>query len=77
MDLGPCSQEEIGIAVLADLVAHKNRLRDESSGGICASAEAVDPVCGMSVSVTATAPSAELDGITHFFCGPGCRDSFT
>ncbi len=76
VDLGPCSQEEIGIAVLADLVAHKNRLRDESSGGICASAEAVDPVCVMSVSVTATAPSAELDGITHFFCGPGCRDSF-
>ena len=76
VDLGPCTQEEIGLAVLADIVAHKNRLQEESSGGICAPAEAVDPVCGMSVSVTATALSAELAGTTYYFCGPGCRDTF-
>jgi len=76
VDLGPCTQEEIGLAVLADIVAHKNRLQEESSGGICAPAEAVDPVCGMTVAVTATALSAELAGTTHYFCGPGCRDSF-
>lgn len=76
VDLGPCTQEEIGLAVLADIVAHKNRLLEESSGGICAPAEAVDPVCGMTVAVTATALSAELAGTTHYFCGPACRDSF-
>ena len=76
VDLGPSTQEEIGLAVLADIVAHKNRLREESSGGICAPAEATDPVCGMTVAVTATALSAELAGTTHYFCGPGCRDSF-
>ena len=57
-------------------MAHKNRLQEESSGGICAPAEAVDPVCAMNVSVTATALSAEFAGTTHYFCGPGCRDSF-
>jgi len=76
VDLGPCTQEEIGLAVLADIVAHKNRLQEESSGGICAPAEAVDPVCGMTVAVTATALSAEHAGTTHYFCGPGCRDTF-
>ena len=76
VDLGPCSQEEIGLAVLADMVAHKNLLQEETSGGICSPTEAVDPVCGMTVAVTATALSVELAGTTHYFCGPGCRDSF-
>jgi xanthine dehydrogenase accessory factor len=77
VDLGPCTQEEIGLAVLADLVAHKNLLQKESSGGICAPTEAVDPVCGMTVTITSTALSAEVAGTDYYFCGPGCRDSFT
>jgi len=76
VDVGPCTQEEIGLAVLADIVAHKNRLREESLGGICAPAEAADPVCGMTVAVTTTALSAELAGTTYYFCGTGCRDAF-
>lgn len=76
VDLGPCTQEEIGLAVLTDMVAHKNRLQRESSGGICPPVEAVDPVCGMSVAVTPTAPSVQFAGTTHYFCGAGCRDSF-
>jgi hypothetical protein len=35
-----------------------------------------DPVCGMTVD-RAKAPTAERDGRTYFFCGPGCRDRFT
>src|SRR3954469_21508380 len=34
-----------------------------------------DPVCGMTVD-RAKALRVELDGRTHFFCGPGCRDRF-
>lgn len=76
VDLGPCTQEEIGLAVLADIVAHKNKLLEESSGGICAPAEAVDPVCGMTVSIASSVFSIDLRGTTYYFCGPTCRDSF-
>ncbi len=37
--------------------------------------ERTDPVCGMTVD-PATALSATHDGREHYFCSPGCRDSF-
>ncbi len=38
---------------------------------------AVDPVCKMTVEV-ANPPggSAEHEGNTYYFCGPGCREAF-
>src|SRR5204862_2659235 len=62
LDLGPCSQEEIAVAILAELVAwrHTRPLADE------APTEAVDPVCGMTVSL-AGAITADVDGVTHAF----------
>ena len=38
-------------------------------------AEAVDPVCGMTVAA-AGAPTAVRDGVTWYFCSVGCRDHF-
>jgi len=38
--------------------------------------QAVDPVCGMTLTVAADTPQARVDGIDHWFCGPGCRDAF-
>ena len=60
LDLGPCTQEEIAVAVLAELVAW----RHAGAPAVEAPAEAVDPVCGMTVSVTESAVSAEVDGVT-------------
>jgi Cu+-exporting ATPase len=34
-----------------------------------------DPICGMIVD-TATAPHAEHDGETSYFCSEHCRDKF-
>ena len=39
-------------------------------------AEAVDPVCGMTVMASASAMPAEHDGITYYFCCAGCRQKF-
>ena len=38
--------------------------------------EAVDPVCGMTVTIGPDTPHAVVDGVEHWFCGPGCRDRF-
>jgi xanthine dehydrogenase accessory factor len=39
-------------------------------------AGAVDPVCGMSVPALASSLHLEHDGITVYFCSPGCRAAF-
>ena len=82
-DLGPSTQEEIAVAVLAELVDWRHELAADPSGlapaGAAAAApapaEAVDPVCGMTVAV-AGAPTAVRDGVTWYFCSVGCRDHF-
>ncbi len=73
LDLGPCTQEEIGVAVLAELVAwrHARPLPARAP----AHAEAVDPVCGMTVVVQA-APTSLYDGMTYYFCCDHCRMRF-
>ena len=38
-----------------------------------APATAVDPVCGMSVAVATARHTAEVDGVTYYFCCAGCR----
>lgn len=81
-DLGPSTQEEIAVAILAELVDWRHGLAGAAqaiptgvaSAGV-APAEAVDPVCGMTVAV-AGAPTAVRDGVTWYFCSVGCRDHF-
>jgi len=38
-------------------------------------AEAIDPICGMTVDTT-TALHAERDGKTSYFCSEQCREKF-
>ena len=72
LDLGPLTQPEIAVAVLAELVAWHH---DRGPLGELP-VEAVDPVCGMTVAVGADTPSAEHVGSTYWFCCPGCRGRF-
>jgi YHS domain-containing protein len=37
---------------------------------------AVDPVCGMTVTISPDALSLEREGVTYYFCCEGCRTSF-
>ena len=39
-------------------------------------ATAIDPVCGMSVAMVPSSLSADVDGTTVWFCGPGCRTAY-
>jgi xanthine dehydrogenase accessory factor len=78
-DLGPSTQEEIAVAILAELVDWHHGLAAgsgrTSSAEVPTPAEAVDPVCGMTVAV-AGAPTAMRAGVTWYFCSTGCRDQF-
>jgi xanthine dehydrogenase accessory factor len=96
LDLGPSSQEEIAVAILAELVAWRHSritgfARDPSAvtgraeavgtdasrpGSAAELVEAVDPVCGMTVSIAAARETVVHEDRTYYFCGSGCRSRF-
>jgi xanthine dehydrogenase accessory factor len=73
LDLGPSTQEEIAVAILAELVAWRHT-RVGSPAELVE--EAIDPVCGMTVAVAAAKETAVRDGVTYYFCGAHCRKRF-
>jgi xanthine dehydrogenase accessory factor len=73
LDLGPSSQEEIAVAILAELVAWRHTHGVSPADAVT---EAVDPVCGMTVSIAGARETLVRDGTTYYFCGPGCRRRF-
>jgi xanthine dehydrogenase accessory factor len=73
LDLGPSAQEEIAVAILAELVAWRHT-RGPSPAELVE--EAIDPVCGMTVAVVAAKETVVRDGITYYFCGSHCRKQF-
>ncbi len=79
VDLGHLPNQEIAVAVLAELV--KLRAAGELAAGSHAQAEqahheAIDPVCGMTVDVEATRSRTTHAGRTYYFCSAGCRERF-
>ncbi len=73
LDLGPSAQEEIAVAILAELVAWRHT-RGPSPVELLE--EAIDPVCGMTVSVATATETAVRDGVTYYFCSAHCRKQF-
>ena len=71
LDLGPIRQEEIAVAILAELVAWRHARTPVAPPP----EEAVDPVCGMTVSL-ASAEALVHDGTSYAFCCAGCRARF-
>jgi xanthine dehydrogenase accessory factor len=84
LDLGKTTHEEMAVAILAELVqlrasgafAEVPSPREARSGGLSL-AEAVDPVCGMTVMAGASAMPLEYNGRTWYFCCAGCRRTFS
>jgi xanthine dehydrogenase accessory factor len=75
LDLGPSSQEEIAVAIIAELVAWLHtKPNDPSNTVLLGTAE--DPVCGMTVTVATATERLERDGVTYSFCSAHCRKKF-
>jgi xanthine dehydrogenase accessory factor len=80
LDLGPSTQEEIALAIMAEMVAERHRHAERvGRGEVCVERvveEAIDPVCGMAVAIVDSAIGATYEGRAFYFCGQGCRDAF-
>ena len=79
LDLGPTSHQEIAVAILAELVQLRADGTLSTGAGpavAAAPAEAADPVCGMTVTVSPDGRPLSHDGTTYYFCSAGCRRAF-
>jgi xanthine dehydrogenase accessory factor len=77
VDLGHIQHREIGVAILAELVAL--RAKGAITGGVPHSEPAhtaIDPVCHMEVEVATAKWITEHEGETYYFCAPGCKAAF-
>lgn len=79
VDIGARTAPELGLSILAALV-RSIRLEGLAAGGglppAARPAEAIDPVCGMTVTIGPETAHATVDGVDHWFCNPGCRERF-
>jgi xanthine dehydrogenase accessory factor len=79
LDIGAKTAAEIGLSIVADIVRARHAgaapamLRD---GTASQPKTAVDPVCGMSVTVLADTPRLSIGGVETWFCSSGCRDRY-
>ncbi|HEX5117973.1 MAG TPA: XdhC family protein [Pseudonocardiaceae bacterium] len=77
LDIGGRTASEIALSIYAELIDQRPR-RPATPAPVAdvVTAEALDPVCGMTVAITPSTLSAEVGGRRVYFCGPGCRRAF-
>ncbi|HEY8019511.1 MAG TPA: XdhC family protein, partial [Thermoanaerobaculia bacterium] len=81
--IGAQMPEEIALSVLAEIVERRRAAPSGVVGSAApgaaegeGAAEAVDPICGMTVEIATVRHTAEHAGRTYYFCGSGCRERF-
>jgi len=75
LPIGAKTPAEIAISIAAELIAsiRGGGLNLRVDGG---PSEAVDPVCGMTVTIGPATEHLRLAAVDYWFCGPGCRTAF-
>ena len=79
LDIGAKTPEEVGLSILTEIV---QRIRANGEGvalepaGQAAEAEAIDPICNMTVNVAGARYLSSHNGTTFYFCCPSCKQRF-
>jgi xanthine dehydrogenase accessory factor len=81
LDLGARTAPDVALSILAEIVqAHRHDTRVAATDAQVVAppepATAVDPVCGMRVTVGSAREQAEIDGVAYYFCCANCRTKF-
>jgi xanthine dehydrogenase accessory factor len=92
VEIGAVTPEEIALSVLAEVVQMRRSgtvaavpampmlkataLAAGRGASTAQIAEAIDPICGMSVTVATAEHRSDFEGQTYYFCCAGCKHSF-
>ncbi|MGE0216213.1 XdhC family protein [Mycolicibacterium sp.] len=76
LPIGAKTPPEIAVSIAGEVIAGVRRDGLPVAPRPDAPPTAVDPVCGMTVTIAADTPHLQIAGVDHWFCCPGCRDGF-
>ena len=77
LKIGAKTPEEIALSVIAEIVERRHAAaKAQPAEEPVVVATAIDPVCGMTVTVANAKHVAEHEGRSYYFCCGGCRAKF-
>jgi xanthine dehydrogenase accessory factor len=79
LDLGAKTAPEIALSILAEIVQLARREASHVGAGHARPlhvSTSIDPVCHMEVDVATARHTADVDGVTYYFCSAGCKARF-
>jgi xanthine dehydrogenase accessory factor len=77
LDLGAVTPAEIAISILAEIVQHHRGDKvDPEPAAVAEATEAIDPICGMTVTIASARYRSDAEGRTTYFCCAHCKETF-
>ncbi|MEP6814444.1 MAG: hypothetical protein ABI873_02700, partial [Marmoricola sp.] len=79
VDIGARTAPELGLSIMAAVVRSirlEGLVAAPTGPVVDAPVQAVDPICGMTVTIGPETGHLRVAGVEHWFCGPGCRNRF-
>lgn len=83
LDIQALRGDEIALSIMAEIVQRRRNAEELDVNSLLLTpaaaeeaAEAVDPVCGMTVQVETAEHTYDYQGQTYYFCCAGCRETF-
>lgn len=72
LDIGAHAPPEIAVSIIAEIISVTSAVAPSPPPQAPAQGTAIDPVCGMTVTISPAAIRLDED----YFCSPACRDAF-
>jgi xanthine dehydrogenase accessory factor len=81
LDIGARTAGEVALSIMAEVVQTLRTVPAEPAEPVVGQPAhwpetAIDPVCGMTVTIMPDTPHLTVEGVDIWFCNPGCRDRY-